>query len=213
MKLYSYWRSSTSYRTRIALALKGIEVEIVPVHLANKEHRQDEYKVINPSMAVPALELEDGEIITQSMAIIEYLETLVPEPELMPKEPILKAQIMAVSQVVAMDIHPINNPRVAGELKNRFNANDQDCQKWIEHFTLEGFKAIETFLPENGEFAFGEHPSLADVCLMPQIYNARRWKVPIENFPKILKVEKTCEQDERFRQAHPDNQIDAEVTK
>ncbi len=186
LKLYSYFRSSAAYRVRIALNLKGLRYEIVPIHLtkAGGEQRRPEYRGVNPQMRVPAL-VSGGEVLTQSLAIIEYLEETQREPPLLPGDPVRRAKIRAIAQAIACDIHPLNNLVVLQYLKRTLKHDQASIDSWYAHWIVSGFEAIEAMIaPE--PYAFGAEVSLADVCLVPQVANARRYKVPLENFPRIV---------------------------
>jgi maleylacetoacetate isomerase len=210
VKLYTYFRSSAAYRVRIALNLKGLPYEMIPIHLNRDggQHKKPEYRAVNPQMRVPTLELSNGDRITQSLAIIEYLDEVFPEPALLPVDAIDRAHVRAVSQIVAADIHPLNNLVTLNYLKKL--GHDQDAvNQWYADWVLAGFEAIEELL-RPGPYAFGSRVTLADVCLVPQVFNARRFKVPLERFPKILAVEEACNKLPAFDKARPENQPDAE---
>jgi len=211
MKLYSYFRSSAAYRVRIALNLKGLDYEIVPVHLVKDggRNRSPEYRAINPQMRVPALVLPNGRTLVQSLAIIEYLDEVYPQPPLLPSDPIKRAQVRSVAQIVACDIHPLNNTAPLRYLKSEFNQPQDKIDAWYHHWILEGFEAIEALI-EPGPYAFGSTVTLTDVCLVPQVFNARRFKVPLDRFPKITSVEAACLRLPAFEKARPENQPDAE---
>jgi len=211
MKLYSYWRSTTSYRVRAALNLKGLAYETVPVDLVAGDQRTPEYAALNAGKGVPTLVLDDGTVLTQSMAIIEYIDTTCPDPQLIPNDPLLRAQVMAVTHTVAMDIHPVNNLRVISQLKSRFGATPEQAKDWMCHWMAEGFAALEAMLPEGDAFAFGEAPNIADICITAQVYNAHRWGVDLTKFPKTARIERHCLTLPAFADAHPDTQPDAKV--
>ena len=211
MKLYTYARSSAAYRVRIALNLKGIAYEPVPVHLLRDggEQRSERYRALHPQGLVPALETDDGHVLAQSPAIIEYLDETVPEPPLLPADPVQRARIRAVTDAIACDIHPINNLRVLQYLRGPMGHADDEVQAWYAHWIRAGgLVAVERMLGA-GPFAFGDSPTLADVFIMPQLFNARRYDVPIDDLPRLLEVEAACTALEPFRRAHPDNQPDA----
>ena len=208
MKLYSYWRSTTSYRVRAALKLKGLSYETVPVDLVSGAQAEAEYLDLNPSAGVPTLILEDGTVLTQSLAIIDYLDSIA-SPRLVPSDPLLRAKVLAVAHAVAMDIHPVNNLRVIQKLELDFNA---EAQPWMQHWMKQGFTAIEAMLDPATEFALTGAPSLADICITAQVYNAHRWDVDLDAFPIIKRVEAACLALPEFRAAHPDQQPDAMVT-
>jgi maleylacetoacetate isomerase len=212
MKLYGYFRSSAAYRVRIALALKGIEAEHIGIHLLKDGGQQikPHYLSRNPQGLVPALELDDGTVLTQSLAIIEYLESIAPEPRLVPQDPVAAAQVRAVALTIACDIHPLNNLRVLNYLKGPLARPQDEVDQWYRHWILKGgLDAVETLI-EGGHFCFGDRPSLADVCLVPQVFNARRYKIDIAHLKKIEAVDQNCKALAAFRAAHPAEQPDAE---
>jgi maleylpyruvate isomerase len=211
VKLYTYFRSSAAYRVRIALNLKGLPYEMVPVHLTRDggaQHTAD-FHAVNPQERVPALALSSGDVLTQSLAIIEYLDEIQPEPALLPADSLQRAKVRALAQVVACDIHPLNNLITLQYLKRVLKHDQAEIDTWYHHWVIEGFKAIEAMLGP-GPYAFGAHVTLADVCLVPQAFNARRLKVPLEAFPKIVAVEQACLKLTAFDKARPENQPDAE---
>lgn len=212
MKLFGYFRSSAAYRVRIALNLKNIEVEHAPVHLLRNggEQKLEPYKALNPQSLVPTLELDDGQLLTQSLAIIEYLDGLKPETRLIPSDPVSAAHVRAVALSIACEIHPLNNLRVLNYLKGPLAQPQQTVEDWIRHWMLNGgLDAVETLLPGDA-FCFGNTPTLADCCLIPQLFNARRFKISFDHLSKICRVEKTCEAVDAFIKAHPSRQPDAE---
>jgi maleylpyruvate isomerase len=211
MKLYSFHRSSASYRVRIALNLKGIEYKLVPVNLMREggEHRQATYRKVNPQARVPALELGDGRVLHQSMAIMEYLEAAHPQPPLLPGDAVEQARIRAVAQMVVADIHPLDNTSVLRYLNQKLGQSAATVQEWYVHWIVEGFTAIEA-LVEGPRFCFGGVPTLADVCLMPQARNAIVNKVDMAPYPKISAIYQHCARHPAFVRAHPDNQPDAD---
>ena len=211
MKLYSYFRSSAAYRVRIALNLKGIAYETIPVHLIKDggRHRQAEYRAVNPHMRVPALVAPDGKVLFQSLAIIEYLEEIAPEPPLLPKDPIARAQVRGISEIVSCDIHPMNNLGSLRYLKHELHQEQPAIDAWYHHWVIDGFKALET-LVQAGPYSFGAEVTLADLFLIPQVANARRLKVPLDAFPKIVGIEAACLALSDFDRARPENQPDAE---
>jgi maleylpyruvate isomerase len=210
VKLYTYFRSSAAYRVRIALNLKDVPHEMVPVHLTRDGGRQHsaEYRVVNPQMRVPALRLSSGESIVQSLAIIEYLDEVYPEPPLLPVEAIERAHVRAVAQIVACDIHPLNNLITLNALR-KLGHDQAAIDAWYASWVIAGFEAIEPLL-KPGPYAFGARVTLADLCLVPQVFNARRFKVPLDAFPKIIAAEKACAALPAFDKARPENQPDAE---
>jgi maleylacetoacetate isomerase len=211
MKLYGYFRSSAAYRVRIALNLKSIEVEYVPVHLVNDggQHRKADYLARNPQGLVPTLELDDGTMLTQSLAIIEFIDTLKPVPLLVPHSPIEAAKVRSVAQVIACEVSPLNNLRVLDYLKGPLQQPQEAVDAWIKHWMLSGgLEAVEALLPGDN-FCFGSTPTLADCCLIPQLFNANRFKVSYTHLPKICRVEQSCAELNAFKTSHPAQQIDA----
>jgi maleylacetoacetate isomerase/maleylpyruvate isomerase len=209
IKLYSYWRSSAAYRVRIALNLKGLDYEIVPVSLAPgvSEHQKNAYRAINPQMLVPFL--EDGDIaIAQSMAILEYLEETYPQTPLLPKNEPARSRVRAFCNMIACDIHPLNNLRVLKYLKAELGADEKAGSDWYGHWIHEGFTAAEA-LAGDGTCVFGDKPTLADCFLVPQMYNARRFKVPVDKYSKLVASTKACNKLSAFRKAAPEQQPDA----
>ncbi|NQV87467.1 MAG: maleylacetoacetate isomerase [Woeseiaceae bacterium] len=207
IKLYSYWRSSAAFRVRIALNLKELAHEIVPVSLApgESEHRKEAYRQKNPQMLVPFL--EDGDIaIGQSMAILEYLEETYPTVQLLPDEQPLRSQVRAFCNMIACDIHPILNLRIMNYIRDKFDADP--TADWYGHWIQEGFAALEHFA-SGGPFILGDKVTLADAFLVPQMYNARRFEIPLENYPKLVAAVDHCNEIEAFRTAAPEAQADA----
>jgi maleylpyruvate isomerase len=211
VKLYNFFRSSAAFRVRIALNLKNISYEEEFVHLSKDggHNRRPEYKAVNPQMKVPSLVLDDGTVLTQSMAIIDYLDETHPEPPLLPKNPLARAKVRAVAQIIACDIHPIDNTAPLRYLKNVLNQDQTAIDAWYHHWILEGFPAIEQFISP-GPYCFGSQVTLADICLVPQVFNARRLKVPLDKFPKIEAAVAACLKLPAFDKARPENQRDAE---
>jgi maleylpyruvate isomerase len=211
VKLYSYFRSSAAYRARIALNLKGLAYETVSVHLVKDggHNRRPEYRAINPQMRVPALVAPGGEVLIQSLAIIEYLDETHPEPPLLPKHPIARAKARGLAELIACDIHPLNNTSPLRYLKNQLGQEQSAIDAWYHHWVREGFEALEALL-EPGPYACGKAVTLADICLVPQVANARRLKVPLDKFPKIVAVDAACLKLPAFERARPENQPDAE---
>ncbi len=211
MKLYTYFRSSAAYRVRIALNLKALPYTMASIHLTRDGGHQHkpEFKAVNPQKRVPALELSSGEVLTQSLAIIEYLDDINPEPPLLPADALERAKVRAIAQMVACDIHPLNNLVPLQYLKRVLKHEQLEIDAWYHHWVLEGFSAIEAMIAP-GPYACGAHVTLADVCLIPQVYNARRLKVPLDAFPRIVSVEAACLKLPAFDKARPENQPDAE---
>ena len=210
--LHDYFRSSAAYRVRIALALKGIAVEQVGIHLVKDGGQQLKapYLARNPQGLVPALELDDGTILTQSLAIIDYLEAIAPEPRLVPEDPVKAAKVRAVALAIACDIHPLNNLRVLNYLKGPLARPQDEVDQWYRHWILKGgLDSVEEMI-EGQRFCFGDGPSLADICLIPQVFNARRSKIDLSHLKKIEAVDRHCQELPAFLSAHPSRQPDAE---
>jgi maleylacetoacetate isomerase/maleylpyruvate isomerase len=213
IRLYSYWRSSAAYRVRIALNLKNLPYETVPVSLAPgvSEHRKDEYRSINPQMLVPFL--EDGELgIAQSMAILEYLEETYSEVPLLPSAEPMRSQVRAFCNLIACDIHPLNNLRVQEYIRNEFGVDRKAAADWYSHWIQQGFRAAEQLAHDtagDGPYAFGDSPTLADALLVPQIYNARRFNVSLDDFPRLVRIDDACNKLSAFKKAAPEQQPDA----
>ena len=216
MTLYSFFRSSAAYRVRIALNLKGLHYDTIGIHLQKEGglNRKPDYQAINPQMRVPALKLDSGEILTQSLAIIDFLDELHPQPPLLPRNPIERAKVRALALAIACDVHPLNNLGPLRYLKNELAQDQVRIDAWYHHWILEGFAAIEAMItPEllpPGPYCFGRDVTLADICLVPQVANARRLKVPLDQFPKIVACDAACAKLPAFDAARPDNQPDAE---
>ncbi len=211
MILNSYWRSGAAYRLRIALNLKGVAYHTVPIHLVRGggEHNTAAYRLINPQGRVPSLILDQGEVLIQSPAIIEWLEETYPEPRLLPKSPLMRAQVRGIAALIGCDIHPLGNVGPLGYLRKTFGADDAACAAWVGHWIGTGFTAVEALI-NDGDFCFGTSPTIADAYLIPQVFGARRFKVPLDAFPKISRVAAHCETLPAFIAAAPENQPDAE---
>ncbi|HEV7981961.1 MAG TPA: maleylacetoacetate isomerase [Xanthobacteraceae bacterium] len=210
MQLYSFFRSSAAYRVRIALNVKGLPFETVPIHLTKDGGRQHspEFHAVNPQERVPVLALP-GDVLLQSLAIIEYLDEVHPDPPLLPADPIHRAKVRAVAQVIACDIHPLNNVGPLNYLRNVLKADKAAVEAWYQHWVVTGFSAVEALI-RPGPYAFGPQVTLADICLVPQVYNARRFKVPLDRFPGIAAVDATLRELPAFGAARPELQPDAE---
>ncbi|TCO79266.1 maleylacetoacetate isomerase [Plasticicumulans lactativorans] len=212
MQLHDYFRSSAAYRVRIALNLKGLAYQHVPVNLVRGEEAAASYRALNPQGLVPALVLDDGSVLTQSLAICEYLDETHPEPPLLPRDPAGRARVRALAQVVACDIHPINNLRVLKYLVAELGASEAQKLDWYRHWVTEGLAALEALLaghPASGRYCHGDRPTLADVCLVPQVFNARRFDCPLDAFPSVTRIVAACEALDAFAAAAPDRQPDA----
>ncbi|OON62069.1 maleylacetoacetate isomerase [Massilia sp. KIM] len=214
MKLYTYFRSSAAYRVRIALNLKDLPYEAVPVHLlrGGGEHHQDEYRKINPSGLVPAFQ-DDWITLTQSMAIIEYLEESYPEVPLLPQDAPGRARVRELAQIIGCDIHPINNLRVTSYLVNQLGLPEQAKRDWYRHWVIEGLRSLEAHLardPGAGPFCHGDRPTIADCYLVPQVFNAQRFDIDISAYPNIARINALCVELPAFKAAHPSQQPDAD---
>ncbi|RFB78362.1 maleylacetoacetate isomerase [Methylovirgula sp. 4M-Z18] len=212
MKLYSYWRSSAAYRVRIGLNLKQVTYETVPIHLLRDggEQLKPAYRKINPNALVPALELDDGNILTQSLAILDYFEETHSEPPLLPRDPLKRARIRAAAQIIALDVHPINNLRILTYLKSQEGLDQDHVKAWAKHWMHHGLTAYAAMIEPGVRFSFGDAPTLADVCLIPQLYNARRWHLDLQDLPRLLEIEAACNDIPAFAAAAPERQPDAE---
>ncbi|MDE2121344.1 MAG: maleylacetoacetate isomerase [Betaproteobacteria bacterium] len=212
MKLYEFFRSGTSHRVRIALNLKGLAYESIAIDLRKEQHAGAQYRALNPQGLVPALDTGHG-LLTQSPAILEWLEERYPQPALLPGDPEGRARVRALAAIVGCDIHPVNNRRILQALRADFGADETSVQRWCEHWIVDGFDALETLLAADarrGDFCFGGRPSLADVYLVPQVESARRFQVDVSRWPRIAAVDQACLSLEPFRLAVPALQPDAE---
>ena len=208
--LYDYWRSSAAYRVRIALNLKGVDYEQRPINLAAGEQKAADYRAVNPQGLVPLLEI-DGQRITQSLAIIVYLDQTIADPPLMPRDPAEGAHVRAMALTIACDIHPLNNLRVLKYLKGTLGVAEDAKDEWYRHWVVEGFTALEAMAaPRAGDFLFGDEPSIADICLVPQMYNARRFEVAVDSYPTLVRADANANRIQAFARAHPDNQEQAQ---
>ena len=213
LRLHSYWRSSAAYRVRIALELKGQPYEIAPVHLlrGGGEQHSPQFQELNPQEFVPVL-MHGGRTLRQSMAIIEYLDETHREPPLLPADPLGRARVRALAQTIACEIHPLNNLRVQRYLEEHLEADEADRERWTRHWITEGLDAVEKVLADNpstGEFCEGDVPTIADCCLVPQVYNAQRFGVSLDPWPNIRRINDACLATEEFNKARPENQPDA----
>ncbi|OOG55525.1 maleylacetoacetate isomerase [Rhodanobacter sp. C03] len=213
--LYGYWRSSAAYRVRIALNLKGLSYESRPVHLVRDggEQHAAAYRSVNPQGLIPCL-LDGDRVITQSLAIMEYLDDIHPELEtaLLPVDARGRARVRALAMVVACDIHPLGNLRVLQQLESQFSADETQRGEWSRHWIASGFKALEAMLADHaatGRYCHGDTPGLADACLVPQFYNALRWKLPLDDYPTLRRICQACNDLEAFQRAAPEAQPDA----
>ena len=210
MILHGYWRSGAAYRTRIALALKGLAYDQQGVDLRTGVQRSEAFVALNPQGMVPALEV-DGVVLTQSPAILEWLEEAHPAPALLPADPVDRARVRAMAAVIGCDIHPLNNLRVGKALRETFGADQAAVDAWAARWILPGFEALEALVTRHGVgWCFGAAPTLADCYLIPQIYSARRFNVPLNAFPRLLEVDAAAAAHPAFRAAHPDAQPDAD---
>ncbi|WP_191601129.1 maleylacetoacetate isomerase [Marinomonas algicola] len=208
--LYSYWRSSASYRVRIALALKGLPYDTSYVHLVKGggEQHSAVYKSLNTQGLVPSWQCEEG-VLTQSLAIIEYINECYPDAPLLPTEPFARAKARAMAQVMACETHPINNLRVLQYLRTSVGLDDQAVNSWYQHWVREGLDALALMVEDDG-FCYGNTPSIADICLIPQMYNARRFHLDVTDYPKLCRIEANCLALDAFKQAVPEAQADAQ---
>ena len=211
LKLYSYFRSSSAYRVRIALNLKDIEYRLEPVNLLKSEEQQTRYLSINPQGLVPALTLPNGQSLNQSMAILEWLETAYPQVPLLPDDPMEAARVRSLCYSIACDIQPLNNLRVLNYLKGPMALSEEQSMQWYRHWIKQGFDVIEKAMIAS-PFASGSEPGWVDVLLIPQVYNALRFQVDLAGYPAIDKIHRHCNKLKAFQAAHPDNQPDKPVT-
>ncbi len=213
LQLYTYWRSTAAFRVRIALNLKKLDYEQIPIHLVRDggEQHNEAYSLVNPQRQVPVL--RDGDrVIMQSMAIIEYLEELYPENSLLPSLARERARVRGIAQLIACDMHPLNNLRVLNYLTKQLKLDETAKLEWYQHWMNTGFKALEHLLaesPTTGAYCEGESPTLADLCLVPQVYNAVRWDCDLRSFPEIMRINNNCLKLDAFHQAAPEQQADA----
>ena len=210
MKLYTYFRSSAAFRVRIALNLKGLKYEPAFVHLAKGEHRKPEYAAVNAQALVPTLALDDGTRLNQSLAIIEYLEEKHPQPPLLPKDALGRARVRSLSQLIASEIHPLNNLRTLQHLRRALGQSEDQIATWYRHWIADGLAKLETELQGTHRFCHGDSPTMADCCLVPQIFNARRYDSELAPYPNTMRVFDACMKLEAFDRAQPSKQPDAE---
>jgi maleylacetoacetate isomerase len=210
MRLYSYYRSSAAYRVRIALELKGLDYDYVPVNLLRAQQKSGDYLQKNPQGLVPAMETGEGGLIAQSVAIMEWLEETHPEPALLPADPLSRAMVRSMVNSIACDIHPINNMSVTNYLQNPLGVSPEQVHEWYAMWVDRGFEAIEKKLQaRRGSCCFGDLPGMADACLVPQVYNALRFNIAMDRYSNILQVWEYCNTLQPFVRAHPDAQPDA----
>jgi maleylpyruvate isomerase len=212
IKLYSYFRSSASYRVRIALELKGLSYEYIAIHLRRGEQTSNEFRCINPSGLVPAL-TDNGSVLTQSTAIVEYLEETYPDPALMPSDPLDRARVRALAQTVACEMHPLNNLRVLQHLAREYGLDEERTREWYHHWLAPGFATIESMLATDertGRYCHRDTPTIADLYIVPQVYNAERFRFDLSPYPTITRIVAECRRLEPFKRADPERQPDAE---
>jgi maleylpyruvate isomerase len=212
MKLYSYFRSSAAYRARIALHLKGLPFDYAPVHLRKGEQNEDAYRSLNRQQLIPTL-IDGDAVVTQSLAIIEYLDETHPEPPLLPSTPAGRARVRAIALAICCDIHPLNNLRVLRYLVRTLNAGEEAKDAWYRHWIDTGLAALEGQLASDastGKYCHGDAPTMADICLVPQLANARRANIPLDSYPTLLRIDANCRAQDAFARAAPDRQPDAE---
>jgi maleylacetoacetate isomerase len=214
VKLYGYFRSSAAFRARIALNLKGLSYEQAFIHLRKNDQRSPDYLRLNPQGLVPALVEDNGAVLSQSLAIIEYLEETRPEPPLLPRDSLGRARVRSLAEAIACDIHPIDNLRVLQFLSRQFGHKEPDIEHWFNHWIALGFEGIEKILASDGKagkFSHGDAPGLADICLVPQVFNARRYpSFDLKPYPTIMRIFDNCMQLDAFQRAVPEKQPDAE---
>ncbi|MFQ5562963.1 MAG: maleylacetoacetate isomerase [Parvularculaceae bacterium] len=210
MKLFGYWRSSATYRVRIALALKGLDYDYAPVNLLKGEQREADYAGVNPQGLVPALITDDGATLTQSLAIIEYLEERFPEPSLLPADPNDRGRARGIAYALACEAQPFMNLRIQQYLKNDRGFDEAAMKDWLNRFAGAAMAAVEKIVAETGgAFCVGDTPTIADACLVPQMFGAARFGVDVSDFKRLNEINERCNALDAFRKAHPDNQPDA----
>jgi maleylacetoacetate isomerase/maleylpyruvate isomerase len=212
VKLYTYFRSSAAFRVRIALNLKGLAYEPVFVHLAKGQHREDRYAQVNPQALLPTLELDDGTRLVQSLAIIEWLDEKHPSPPLIPKDALARARVRSIAYLIACEIHPLNNLRVLQHLKRKLGQTQEQIDDWYRHWVADGLAKLEADLARggSGRFCHGDAPTMADCCLVPQVFNAKRYNSDLQPYPITMRVFENCMKLEAFDRAQPSKQPDAE---
>ncbi len=213
MKLYTFFRGSSPFRVRIALNLKGLAYDSASVHLAKGEQGKPAYSAINPQSLVPALVLDDGQVLTQSLAIIEYLDETHPQPPLLPKDALGRARVRMLSLIVACEIHPLNNARTLAHLRKSMNQTEDQVNAWYRHWVADGLAKVEASLhhfPGTGRFCHGDSPTMADCCLVPQVFNAKRFDCDTKPYPTVMRIFDECMKLEAFDRAQPAKQPDAE---
>jgi len=211
MKLYTYYRSSAAFRVRIALNLKGLKYDSVPKLFAKNEHRAADYLSVNPQGLIPALDI-DGAVLSQSMAIMEYLDEKHPEPAFLPADAIGRARVRSMALSIVADLHPINNLRVLNYLRRELKQDDDGVNTWYRHWVTEGFRSLEQLAgtySKSGRYCYGDSVSLADICLVPQVFNAKRFDCPLDDYPTVMRIYEACEKLPAFAAAHPSKQPDA----
>ena len=210
MKLYSYWRSTTALRARAALNLKGIPHEMESIDLYKGRQASDAFTEINRARGVPVLELDDGTRLTQSLAIIDYLDALYPDPPMLPRDALERARVLSASYAIAMDIHPVNNLKIINYLKNSFGRSQDEVVEWMNHWMREGFAAYNQLIRRDAPFSFGDRLTLADICLVGQMINARRWNCDTSDFSRLEEIDARARSIPAIHQSLPEQQPDAE---
>ncbi len=212
MKLYGYFRSSASFRVRIALNLKGLAADTVFVHLPRGDQSRADYtQAVNPQGLIPSLETDQGDVLGQSLAILEYLDEIHPEPPLLPSDPVSRARVRGMAQMIACDIHPLNNLRILKYLKGPLGQDQQSVNLWYRHWVAKGFEALEALAGKyGGAYCYGDQITLADLCLVPQVWNARRFDCDMSPYPKLSEIDARLYELDAVRLAAPENQPDAE---
>jgi maleylacetoacetate isomerase len=214
VKLYTFFRGSSPFRVRIALNLKGLAYDSASVHLAKGEQRKPPYSAINPQSLVPALVLDDGQVLTQSLSIIEYLDETHPQPPLLPKDALGRARVRMLALIVACEIHPLNNARTLAHLRKVMSQTEDQVNAWYRHWVADGLAKVEASLnhfPGTGRFCHGDSPTLADCCLVPQVFNAKRFECDTKPYPTVMRIFDECMKLEAFDRAQPAKQPDAEA--